>query len=171
MPPRAGRDRVVHRAVGRRLRNSRRCRRPAAACCARWSSTSRKRTPRRSGHREDHQPRRQGGRVLDPSAALAATPNSAHAEFVLTSPAPAGHQQHQPRFDARARATSDAADARPHHRQDDPRCRTFAAVPMLSRTHGQTASPTTVGKEVANVVARLKNARESASPASSCWPR
>ena len=38
--------------------------------------------------------------------------------------------------------------------------RDFAAVPMLSRTHGQTASPTTVGKEVANVVARLKNARE-----------
>ncbi|MDZ7854862.1 adenylosuccinate lyase [Sphaerotilus sp.] len=35
----------------------------------------------------------------------------------------------------------------------------FAAVPMLSRTHGQTASPTTVGKEIANVVARLQNAR------------
>ena len=32
----------------------------------------------------------------------------------------------------------------------------FAAVPMLSRTHGQTASPTTVGKEIANVVARLE---------------
>ncbi len=31
-----------------------------------------------------------------------------------------------------------------------------AATPMLSRTHGQTASPTTVGKEVANVVARLQ---------------
>ena len=31
----------------------------------------------------------------------------------------------------------------------------FAAQPMLSRTHGQTASPTTVGKEFANVVARL----------------
>ena len=31
-----------------------------------------------------------------------------------------------------------------------------AAVPMLSRTHGQTASPTTVGKEMANVVARLR---------------
>ena len=29
----------------------------------------------------------------------------------------------------------------------------LAAVPMLSRTHGQTASPTTVGKEVANVAA------------------
>jgi adenylosuccinate lyase len=35
-----------------------------------------------------------------------------------------------------------------------------AEVPMLSRTHGQTASPTTVGKEVANVVARLRLARE-----------
>ena len=36
----------------------------------------------------------------------------------------------------------------------------LADVPMLSRTHGQTASPTTVGKEVANVVARLATARE-----------
>ena len=34
-----------------------------------------------------------------------------------------------------------------------------AEVPMLSRTHGQTASPTTVGKEIANVVARLEAAR------------
>ncbi len=31
-----------------------------------------------------------------------------------------------------------------------------ADVPMLSRTHGQTASPTTMGKELANVVARLR---------------
>jgi adenylosuccinate lyase len=36
----------------------------------------------------------------------------------------------------------------------------FADVPMLSRTHGQTASPTTVGKEVANVVMRLKQVRK-----------
>jgi adenylosuccinate lyase len=35
----------------------------------------------------------------------------------------------------------------------------LADVPMLSRTHGQTASPTTVGKEIANVVARLDAAR------------
>ena len=35
----------------------------------------------------------------------------------------------------------------------------LAALPMLSRTHGQTASPTTVGKEIANVVARLRTAR------------
>ncbi|MCG8276573.1 adenylosuccinate lyase [Stenotrophomonas sp. NLF4-10] len=31
-----------------------------------------------------------------------------------------------------------------------------ATQPMLSRTHGQTASPTTLGKEIANVVARLE---------------
>ena len=35
----------------------------------------------------------------------------------------------------------------------------FAEVPMLSRTHGQTASPTTVGKEFANVLVRLDKAR------------
>ncbi len=32
----------------------------------------------------------------------------------------------------------------------------YADVPMLSRTHGQTASPTTVGKEIANVLMRLQ---------------
>ncbi len=32
----------------------------------------------------------------------------------------------------------------------------YADVPMLSRTHGQSASPTTVGKEFANVVHRLQ---------------
>ncbi len=36
----------------------------------------------------------------------------------------------------------------------------FAAQPMLSRTHGQTASPTTVGKELANVVYRLRKQRD-----------
>ena len=38
---------------------------------------------------------------------------------------------------------------------------TYAEVPMLSRTHGQTASPTTVGKELANVVVRLAACRET----------
>ncbi len=37
--------------------------------------------------------------------------------------------------------------------------RSYAAIPMLSRTHGQTASPTTVGKEFANVVKRLEIAQ------------
>ncbi|HWI84184.1 adenylosuccinate lyase, partial [Ramlibacter sp.] len=35
-----------------------------------------------------------------------------------------------------------------------------ADVAMLSRTHGQTASPTTVGKEIANVAMRLAAARD-----------
>jgi|ERR1700722_18114171 len=35
----------------------------------------------------------------------------------------------------------------------------YAAVPMLARTHGQTATPTTVGKELANIAARLQGQR------------
>jgi len=35
-----------------------------------------------------------------------------------------------------------------------------ASLPMLARTHGQTASPTTLGKELANVVARLERAQQ-----------
>ncbi|HFE37260.1 MAG TPA: adenylosuccinate lyase [Gammaproteobacteria bacterium] len=35
----------------------------------------------------------------------------------------------------------------------------FAGIPMLSRTHGQPASPTTLGKEMANVVYRLQRQR------------
>jgi len=35
-----------------------------------------------------------------------------------------------------------------------------ADTPMLSRTHGQTASPSTMGKEMANVVYRLRRGRE-----------
>ncbi len=39
----------------------------------------------------------------------------------------------------------------------------LAEQPMLSRTHGQTASPTTVGKELANVVYRLRKQRNDAA--------
>ncbi len=37
----------------------------------------------------------------------------------------------------------------------------FADVPMLSRTHGQVASPTTMGKEIANFVHRLRGRRDT----------
>jgi adenylosuccinate lyase len=37
---------------------------------------------------------------------------------------------------------------------------THAGIPMLSRTHGQPASPTTLGKEMANVVYRLQRQRD-----------
>ncbi|HDP88440.1 MAG TPA: adenylosuccinate lyase [Thioalkalivibrio sp.] len=36
----------------------------------------------------------------------------------------------------------------------------FADAPLMSRTHGQPASPTTMGKEFANVVARLRRQRQ-----------
>ena len=36
----------------------------------------------------------------------------------------------------------------------------LADQPMLSRTHGQPASPTTLGKEMANVAYRLRRQRE-----------
>ena len=37
---------------------------------------------------------------------------------------------------------------------------TYAALPLLARTHGQPASPTTLGKEMANVVYRLRRQRD-----------
>ena len=37
----------------------------------------------------------------------------------------------------------------------------LAALPMLAHTHGQPASPTTLGKELANVVHRLRRARDN----------
>lgn len=40
------------------------------------------------------------------------------------------------------------------------RARAYAADAMLSRTHGQPATPTTMGKELANVVARLRRQRD-----------
>ena len=39
----------------------------------------------------------------------------------------------------------------------------FANQPLLSRTHGQPASPTTVGKEFANIVYRLRRQHEQIS--------
>lgn len=52
-----------------------------------------------------------------------------------------------PRLDELIRAIAELAHAN-------------AELPMLSRTHGQPASPTTLGKEMANVVHRLRRQRE-----------
>ena len=43
------------------------------------------------------------------------------------------------------------------------RARRYAGQPMLSRTHGQPASPTTLGKEFANVVQRLRRQADTMS--------
>ena len=46
-------------------------------------------------------------------------------------------------------------------RQLRKKSRSYANVSMLSRTHGQSATPTTMGKELANTLSRLKKIRES----------
>jgi adenylosuccinate lyase len=38
----------------------------------------------------------------------------------------------------------------------------LADLPMLARTHGQPATPTTLGKEMANIAARLDSRTQSA---------
>ena len=43
---------------------------------------------------------------------------------------------------------------------------TYAEVPMMSRTHGQPATPTTMGKEMANVAYRLQRARKNVAAVS-----
>jgi len=47
--------------------------------------------------------------------------------------------------------------------------KTHAAQPMLARTHGQPASPTTVGKEFANFTARLQNSTAPAAISTRTW--
>lgn len=37
----------------------------------------------------------------------------------------------------------------------------FAEVPMMSRTHGQAATPTTMGKEMANIASRIERAKKA----------
>jgi adenylosuccinate lyase len=69
-----------------------------------------------------------------------------------------------------AREPGAAAGARRRASSGSRAWRGAGRLPMLSRTHGQTASPTTVGKEVANV-ARGCQRRARASPACRCWPR
>jgi adenylosuccinate lyase len=44
----------------------------------------------------------------------------------------------------------------------------YAELPMLSRTHGQPATPTTLGKEMANVVARLERQQQQLTDVAIC---
>ncbi len=82
-----------------------------------------------------------------------------------------GHQQRLARADARARPLRAAGPpARDPRAAARIRARPYADLPMLSRTHGQPATPTTVGKEFANVAVRLGNAIDG-SRACRCSPR
>ena len=42
----------------------------------------------------------------------------------------------------------------------------YRSIPMMARTHGQPASPTTMGKEMANVMVRLQRQREQVAQVS-----
>ncbi len=124
------------------------------------------------GHRAHHQPRRQGGRVLAQGLLRArrrARRRAARRRRIRPLRLhQRGHQQHQPRADAEGGARRGAAArARPGR---SPRCSAMAHehadVPMLARTHGQTASPTTVGKEARQRRRPPGHGARSASPRS-----
>ena len=121
-----------------------------------------------------HQPRRQGGRVLRQAQARRPAGLDSRGSSSSTSPA-------RPRTSTTSRTRSCCRDARAQgaaaasRRPGDDAARNGARargrLPMLARTHGQTATPTTLGKEVAVFVHRLRGAeravrRRSASSAS-----
>ena len=125
------------------------------------------------GHREGHQPRRQGGRVLAAPAHRATCPSwrdkLEFIHFACTSEDINNTSHALMLKAAREQVLLPAIDGILTRMQA--MAHRFAAVPMLSRTHGQTASPTTVGKEVANV-ARAPDARPRAHRRRwCCWPR
>ena len=82
-------------------------------------------------------------------------------EFVHFALHKRGHQQPRLRAHAarRARRRTAAGAGLDHCQPARAGTRQAARRPCLSRTHGQTASPTTLGKEIANVVARLERQR------------
>ncbi len=129
--------------------------------CARGEGFLHHRRRADQGDREDHQPRRQGRRIPDqgaPGRRCGAGSALEFVHFACTSEDinnlsyalmldEARRTVMLPRLDALIAGLRAMAHA-------------HAALPMLSRTHGQTASPTTVGKEFANVVARLARQRD-----------
>lgn len=78
-----------------------------------------------------------------------------------TSPARVKTQQHEPCSDADERPRGSGASLKRFRGIIANYAHQWAEIPMLSRTHGQTASPTTVGKEFANVAVRLARVIEA----------
>ena len=159
--PRAHRDRVARRAVRRAgdrrgaavLRGgARRARRGRRVVRAR-------RRRARQGDRAHDQSRRQGGRVLAEGALRRRAGGRARRRVHPFRLHVGGHQQSRAR--AHAGATRGATILLPALRDiaaDAARARARACrrCRCSSRTHGQPATPTTLGKEMANVFARLE---------------
>jgi hypothetical protein len=120
----------------------------------------------RSRHRGTHQPRREGGRVLHPRAPRQRRRRVPRARVRAFRLHVRGHQQPELRADAARRATTCCCVAATRSSRAARWRSEHAALPMLARTHGQTASPTTLGKEIANVVARLRAAARARWPPS-----
>ena len=114
------------------------------------------------GDRAAHQSRRQGGGVLRARSARRRRRRRRRARAGAFRLHLRGHQQSQLCAAAARRRAPQRAAARAAMRSSA-RCArwrdTHAELPMLARTHGQPASPTTFGKEMANVGARLARAR------------
>ena len=159
--PGPGRGRVVHRAVARPAWPS--CRRSARGARALLRGLVERLLARPTREaikaiERHHQPRRQGGRVLARRALRRRSRAGAADRLPPLRLHQRGHQQHQPRADARGGARARCCCRR--STRPSPRsaalAATHAAQPMLARTHGQTATPTTLGKELANVAVRLR---------------
>ena len=139
---------------------------PSAAVdgAPRFPRPGRRRGRRRpgQGNRARDQPRRQGGRVLRARAARRRGRHGRRARVRAFRLHVRGHQQPRLRADA-GRGTRAHPAARDRGGGGAPRRARgrHASLAMLSRTHGQAASPTTLGKEAANFTARLARAAES----------
>ena len=117
----------------------------------------------RQEHRGAHQSRRQGGRILRARAARRRRRAGRDARAGALRLHLRGHQQSQLRAPAAAGARAAAAGARLAACASSTRSRIATpTLAMLARTHGQTASPTTLGKELGNFAARLQRARSAA---------
>ena len=140
------------------------------------SATARKLIRRRSRlqrrgrrpHQRDRahdQPRREGGRILREGKASRVPELAPHIEFVhfACTSEDINNLAHALTLKDARDGSHPAADAAADRRDSSERT-AFADIAMLSRTHGQAASPTTMGKELANVGKRLERQRDSFGP-------
>ncbi len=111
-------------------------------------------------------------RFADAPADVAAELGAA-SEFIHFACTSRGHQQHVARADAQggARRRAAAGARRASARGSSSSRIATPTSPMLSRTHGQTASPTTRRQGIRERRCAARRARSSASPPSSCSAR
>ena len=129
--------------------------------CAGSSASSGRRGRGAGRNRAGHRARRQGGRVLPQAAPRRDRPGTrgrAGSASSCTSLHQRGRQQPLVRADGQGRGAGGvAARARPRSSTRSPTMASdLRGVPMLAHTHGQPATPTTLGKELAVLAPRLR---------------